>query len=212
MWRCRYITAVIRARLRLDWVTGGDVEHEYGVLKTNGVGQVGPGGARACYLYPQVSLMSHSCLPNTLITASPAKQISFVAAGEIKAGEELSWNYSNILFCRQQRQEHLQSTWLFSCGCERCRDPSELGLHYSALQCDQCGAHFTHHSDQSEDRLSCSGCEETISKAEARQSELKVLKTISSLQPDGVKDFLRQLSGDSRYHKTHHVVTRAAIR
>ena len=112
---CRYITAVIRSRLGLTWVTGGDVEHTYGVLKTNGVGQVCQ-GARACYLYPEVSLMSHSCLPNTrMVSSSPARQISFVAATDIKAGSELSWNYSNILFCRQQRQKHLASTWLFDC-------------------------------------------------------------------------------------------------
>ena len=192
-------------------MTGEDVEHAYGVLKTNGVGHVSR-GARACYLYPEVSLLSHSCLPNTAVTSSPAKQISFVAVRDIKAGEELSWNYSNILFCRHQRQEHLQSSWLFECGCERCGDPTELGLHYSALQCHHCGAHFSRHMEDTEDRLSCSGCQANIDKAEARQSEQNFLKTISTLQPDGVKDFLRQLKEDSRYHKTHHVVTRAAIR
>ena len=205
----RYITAVIRSRLRLAWVTGEDVEQVYGVLKTNGVGHVSQ-GARLCYLYPEVSLMSHSCLPNMMmISSSPARQISFVATTEIPAGCELSWSYSNILYGRHQRQHHLSSTWLFDCSCERCEDPTELGLQYSALQCLQCGGYLTLTTLHS---LACPGCEANINKAEARQSEQNLLKTISTLQPDGVADLLRQLTEDSRYHKTHHVVTRAAIR
>ena len=48
-----------------------DVEHVYGVLKTNGVGHVTGPGTRAVFLYPHVSLMSHSCVSNTEISSHP---------------------------------------------------------------------------------------------------------------------------------------------
>ena len=39
----KYITAFIRTRLGLGWVSSGEVQHVFGVLKTNGVG-----GGKAC--------------------------------------------------------------------------------------------------------------------------------------------------------------------
>ncbi len=61
----------LRKRLGQDWVTDSDVEHVYGVLKTNGVGHVTGPGTRAVFLYPHVSLMSHSCVSNTEISSHP---------------------------------------------------------------------------------------------------------------------------------------------
>ena len=200
----RYVTAFIRSRLGQSWVKGEDVEHAYGVLKTNGVG-----GAGGCYLYPKLSLVSHSCLPNTEVKDRPGRQITLVALTDIKSGEELTWNYSNTLLPRDQRASHLSSTWLFQCRCARCQDPEELGLNYSAQQCS-CGGHFNP-GDQG-DTLACTACNLTINRLEVRREEQDVLKTISELGPEGLQEFLRQISEDSRYHRTHHVVTRASIR
>ena len=61
----------LRKRLGQDWVSDSDVEHVYGVLKTNGVGHVTGPGTRAVFLYPHVSLMSHSCVSNTEISSHP---------------------------------------------------------------------------------------------------------------------------------------------
>ena len=43
-------------------------------------------------------------------------------------------SYTNILAPRHVSQAACRATWLFECACERCGDPSELGLHYSQLQ------------------------------------------------------------------------------
>ena len=199
----KYITAFIRSRLGLGWVSSEEVQHVFGVLKTNGVG-----GGKACYLYPNLSLMSHSCLANTEIKSSPAKEITLVALTHIRRGEELTWSYSNILLPRDQRQSHLESTWLFSCSCPRCSDQEELGLNYSAQQCS-CGGHFSLNRGQD---LACTSCHQTINRREAARAEDNILKTISQLESSGAHAFLCQLSDNPRYHKTHHVYVRASIR
>ena len=87
---CKYYENAARKRLKQDWVTDSEVEHVYGVLHTNGVGHVSQ-GARVCFLYPHVSLMSHSCVSNTEIVSAPAARIVFVAKRDIAEGEELTW-------------------------------------------------------------------------------------------------------------------------
>ena len=86
----RYIGAFIRKRLQQSWVTDQDVQHVFGVFKTNGVGHVSA-NTRVCFLYPNVSLMSHSCVSNTEIVSSPSRSIQFIAKTKISEGEELTW-------------------------------------------------------------------------------------------------------------------------
>ena len=42
------------------------------------------------------------------------------------------------MWSTRMRRGHLRETKYFSCKCERCADPSELGSHMSTLKC-QCG-------------------------------------------------------------------------
>ena len=83
----KYIAAFCRKKLGLDWVKNEDVQHAFGVLKTNGVGH----GSRKCFLYPNLSLISHSCMANLDMVDRPAKTIQLVAKRKIKMGEELTW-------------------------------------------------------------------------------------------------------------------------
>ena len=75
----------------MDWVRDEDVQHAFGVLKTNGVGHINKNGAKVCFLYPLVSLMSHSCAANLDIADSPARSVKFVAKRLIRRGDELTW-------------------------------------------------------------------------------------------------------------------------
>ena len=56
-----------------------------------------------------------------------------MAVRDISAGEELSWSYTNPLWPRPRVQAELQTTWLFSCTCPLCQDPTELHTHYSQV-------------------------------------------------------------------------------
>ena len=87
----KYIAAFCRKKLGLDCVKDEDVQHAFGVLKTNGVGHINKNGSKMCFLYPTVSLMSHSCAANLEIVDSPARSVKFVAKRKIRKGEELTW-------------------------------------------------------------------------------------------------------------------------
>lgn len=59
-------------------------------------------------------------------------------------GEHLTTSYTHTLWGTASRRNHLLMTKYFSCTCERCRDKTELGTHFSTLKClgtgpAQCG-------------------------------------------------------------------------
>lgn len=50
-------------------------------------------------------------------------------------GTDITTMYTHMLWTTQARREHLRNTKYFSCQCQRCADPMELGTHISALRC-----------------------------------------------------------------------------
>ena len=76
-------------------------------------------------------LMEHSCMPNCYFTFdhSNGYKISVIAGCDIKKGEHMKIMYSNMLWGTQARQVHLNMTKHFTCQCERCLDPTELGTY-----------------------------------------------------------------------------------
>ena len=83
-----FMGSFCRSKLSMSWVTDQDVQHAFGVLKTNGVGQ----GSKKCFLYPHLSLISHSCVANLdMVDRVCGQSIQLVAKRMIKKGEELTW-------------------------------------------------------------------------------------------------------------------------
>lgn len=58
--------------------------------------------------------------------------------GNVKEGGQLYTTYTYILSGTQARQEMLRKGKFFSCKCERCLDPTELGTHFSSILCRKC--------------------------------------------------------------------------
>nr|CAD7419272.1 unnamed protein product [Timema cristinae] len=50
-------------------------------------------------------------------------------------GEHITTMYTHALWGTQARREHLKATKYFSCRCQRCADPTELGTYISAMKC-----------------------------------------------------------------------------
>merc|ERR1719397_1208689 len=113
-------------KLGLHWVKDCDVQRAVGLLKTNGVGS-----AKAVYVYPTVSLMSHSCVANLEVVNPPSRSIAFRVKRPVSVGEELTWSYTNVLQPQAATLSKHLDTWMFRCTCPRCDDPTELGLRYS---------------------------------------------------------------------------------
>ena len=78
---------------KLDFVTADKAKRAFGILQTNSVGLAPHGRA----LYPVVSIMSHSCVPNLTSMLNPGEAIAFRANRVMEKGEELSIRYINFM-------------------------------------------------------------------------------------------------------------------
>ena len=136
----RKLTAFMQNQLGLAWVLEKDVQHCYGVMKTNAMG-FEPRGGEGQALYPLASIMSHSCAANLELVGELGMTVAFRAKRKIVKGEELTIRYCSFLQPRYKIQEQVLRDWHFSCACTRCSDPSELGSYFSSLQCS-CGGFF----------------------------------------------------------------------
>lgn len=204
----KYMAAFCRKKLCLDWVRDEDVQHAFGVLKTNGVGHINPNGSKVCFLYPTVSLMSHSCAANLEIVDSPARSVKFVAKRQIGKGEELTWSYTNFLLPRHNIQEKLSQTWLFDCQCLRCKDPAELGLYYSSRKC-VCGGYFC---QRIEDRTGCDTCGKQVDSLTMAMEEQSMMKELSLADNADLCGVLQKLLDSQIVHPTHHIMVRLYMR
>eukprot|EP00091_Calanus_sinicus_P023663 TRINITY_DN8107_c0_g1_i1.p1 TRINITY_DN8107_c0_g1~~TRINITY_DN8107_c0_g1_i1.p1 ORF type:complete len:368 (+),score=83.03 TRINITY_DN8107_c0_g1_i1:164-1105(+) len=204
----KYMAAFCRKKLCLDWVTDEDVQHAFGVLKTNGVGHINPNGSKVCFLYPTVSLMSHSCAANLEIVDSPARSVKFVAKRKIAKGEELTWSYTNFLLPRHSIQDKLSQTWLFNCQCSRCTDSSEFGLFYSSQKC-VCGGYF---SQSMEDRTGCDKCGKQVDSLTMMMEEQSMMKELSLADNVDLCGILEKFLASETVHPTHHIMVRLYMR
>nr|CAD7264050.1 unnamed protein product [Timema shepardi] len=111
-----------------------------GVLDVNALELSLPFGTEVVALYPSAYLLEHSCVPNTrhsFETAPGTRQyrVTVTAARGIRRGEHITTMYTHALWGTQARREHLKATKYFSCRCQRCADPTELGTFVSAMKC-----------------------------------------------------------------------------
>ena len=83
----RKVTEFLRTEAKLAWVEETDVQHCFGVLKTNAMESAGGGGQA---LYPLASVMSHSCVANLEMIGQVGQTIAFRAKRKIKCEEELT--------------------------------------------------------------------------------------------------------------------------
>lgn len=60
------------------------------------------------------------------------------ATVDIPRGELLYTAYTFTMQGTSARQAHLKGGKYFTCHCERCVDPTELGTHFSSLKCNKC--------------------------------------------------------------------------
>ncbi|KAK9693311.1 MYND finger [Popillia japonica] len=107
-----------------------------GIIDVNAL-EINQGGEVSA-LYPTACLMEHNCIPNTVHTFEDELtnyRITVRATLPIKKGERVTTMYTHSLWGTQARREHLKETKYFSCTCDRCKDPTEMGTYLSALRC-----------------------------------------------------------------------------
>ncbi|XP_063704203.1 SET domain-containing protein SmydA-8-like [Culicoides brevitarsis] len=95
-------------------------------------------------LYPIFGVVAHSCVPNTShsIKASEGFKLRAFSTQKIQKDESIFACYTFTLATTHCRQRHLQKSKYFTCLCERCRDPTELGTQLSAFKCIRCNSGY----------------------------------------------------------------------
>lgn len=131
-----HIAGGLRQRLGLD-LSSEIVHHLCGVLDTNAfdVGLDNSGRGRA--VFAAAAMMNHSCVPNAQWWFSQGKMI-VRAAVDIEKGRPVLINYTQTLWGTRVRGALLSGCKMFTCSCERCLDPTELGSHLSFVCCHTC--------------------------------------------------------------------------
>lgn len=96
--------------------------------------------------FPTLSMMNHSCSPNTTITFD-GRCVQVIASRRIRKGEEISHCYGPH-FCKHsflERQTLLQRQYFFTCRCKMCSEDFEdsdkaiFRMQFHAFKCSECG-------------------------------------------------------------------------
>ena len=128
------------AGLRGSGYTEAEVNTVTSLLSTHSVRFNDVGRA----MYPTFAFMSHSCNYNARHVIHDSVQdvqdsrMEVYAQKMIKKGEEITITYTSLLTFAPDKKEKICNTWHFTCSCERCSDPSELGSFTSSVCCPGC--------------------------------------------------------------------------
>lgn len=104
-----------------------------GIMEVNAlnIGLCNDNNSEVSALFEHACILEHSCLPNCYYTFDTVNKfkITMRAGRPIKKGEHLAIMYTHMLWGTHFRSEHLLTNKYFVCKCERCIDPTELGMH-----------------------------------------------------------------------------------
>ena len=211
--------AFFSKKLSLDWVELGDVQHVFGVLQTNSVSLISRQGRT---VYPVVSLLSHSCLPNLEPISNPAAGMKLRAKTLIRAGEQLTMRYTTIataLSPAWSRRQLIRAEWMFDCHCPRCLDSSDLNTFLAALKCQNCGGYFNNKQDNKQDnndrlRFICNGCHQSEDFTEKfeRFQQIEERLSCNSLTGKELRAICAEIDGDAQVHDQFYVKVRANMK
>lgn len=139
------------------------IQKVIGILEVNAFeGRTLSGNPVRC-LFPKLAIFSHSCAPNVhhAISLNGKFQMTFRVTVDVPKGGVLNTTYSHTLWGTSRRQEHLKKGKFFTCKCARCKDPTELGTHFSSLKCSKCDPGLICASDPFDQAAEwrCSHCE-----------------------------------------------------
>ena len=197
-------------QLNIENITLDIVEKIVGIILTNSFEVVGGGCPLIGLFYPP-AMMNHHCVGNVRITLDDTHKMTVYASRQIKKNTPIKFNYVRSLDTTWSRQINLLDNKFFTCGCERCLDPAELGSNISSMRCLQgdCGGTVQPSNPLSmKQHWTCSSCN-SIVKAEDVRSILKELqRETAGLNSNNLKEVMRVHSKFSPYlHPNHGVLT-----
>lgn len=201
----RYFTEVLQVDCDKDTVS-----HIHGAIITNAINTYSIHGKTLRGLYPTICIMNHSCHPNVTLRSTVTSSLYVRTAVPVKKGEPLMFSYVPPADPLWRRQADLNDIYYFKCACERCRDPTELGTHFSSPRCPECLEEFLDPNEGPGAPWSCSGCgkklpeEEITKEVKAYEKEIET-KCTSFTEACKLLDKIK-----STFHMNHFVWMTAA--
>jgi len=171
-------------------------------------------------LYPLVSLVNHSCIPNlkhtNLINQLKSEHVEgeivvmkLEAQRTILPGTELTIRYNDYTMSHLQRQKFLSEQWYFTCSCERCRDPTEFGTLTSGLPCTNtnCSSGYLL-PVLGLPSWQCNQCQHEVSQDIIEKTEANLVQLAETKpEPYNIRTCLQQLHSLSKIlHNNHFII------
>ncbi|XP_001601934.2 SET domain-containing protein SmydA-8 [Nasonia vitripennis] len=182
--------------LSLDQGSAEALPKVCGLIDVNALETNPPEGSAA--IYETACLLEHRCVANTRYSFELDEQgrprINVYAVTDIKKADHLSTTYTHVLWATRVRREHLLATKYFSCRCERCADPTELGSHLGTLKCP-CEKGFVTPDDplNPETDWSCKDCPGVLSAGEVAQLTDRLGEEVDAAMSAADKDIMSDL-------------------
>ena len=192
-----------------------------GVVRTNSLGYGNVNGlCKGHASFPMFSLLCHSCMSNCRYTAAEESNENQVvvqvrALKTIPVGQELTVQYKNPLLGNwPARCGAYQANWLFTCTCERCLDPTEMGTFLSGVRCfklcDSQNGYLLPMMDDNEEGLvqwtcqNCSKIESTFEVDNFVESYSLKIQSLAFLDPlEDWENLLAEMS--DKLHPNHYL-------
>eukprot|EP00090_Calanus_glacialis_P007363 TRINITY_DN15811_c0_g1_i1.p1 TRINITY_DN15811_c0_g1~~TRINITY_DN15811_c0_g1_i1.p1 ORF type:complete len:518 (+),score=133.58 TRINITY_DN15811_c0_g1_i1:73-1626(+) len=196
--------------LQIEGITLDIVERCVGIILTNCFEVM----AKGCLLFGmffEPALMNHHCVGNTRLMLDSSNLMTVIASQPIKKSKPVKFNYGRALDTTWTRQVNLLENKYFTCQCERCLDPTELGSNLSSLKCreDKCeGSTIPKDPMSMKGDWICVKCEDVVNGECVRKLLKSLQKDTENLDRNdmkAVKDIFKKYA--RKLHKNHGVLT-----
>ncbi|XP_055536296.1 SET domain-containing protein SmydA-8-like [Wyeomyia smithii] len=153
-------------------------------------------------LFPKTALMTHSCVPNTLLSIDGYANARVYTSVPVKMGEVLHNSYTRNLLGTYDRQTQLIEGRHFTCSCKRCTDPTELGTHLSSIRCTSCTDGLcSFHTDNP--RWECNNCHHLLKREYVNEVMCAARSEILACPPE-IRDLEKVISKHSKTLNPQH--------
>jgi len=194
--------------LNIENVTVDIIEKIVGIILTNSF-EVVVGGCPLIGLFFPPAMMNHDCVGNVRITLDNNQKMTVYACRQIKKNTPIKFNYVRSLDTTWSRQINLMDNKFFTCVCERCLDPAELGSHISSMKCreGECsGAVLPSNPLSMKQHWTCQSCDAQVKGEDVRSILKELQRETAGLNSNNLKEVMRVLSKFSPYLHPHHGV------
>ena len=159
-------------------------------------------------LYPRAALLNHSCSPNCRLVFRSDYTLQVLTSVPVKKGAPLHISYTPPFYSLLARRNILQRGKQFTCQCQRCHDPQELGAHLSSLKCSSCSSGFLFVADPSNlaSTWQCDSCPACLSHEDYANMDAALLRIQSRMDKENVAEMKEMLSHYTPSLHPHHAL------